>query len=323
MDNNSTRSEGDSYEQEIESPFLHYPKGGENAPWRVGFVHRLTTLKMISCGTVVGTILDAVAFYALLSSSTKYFGNLEPFEKIILLFLFTAFIFLVIFVLALVGHYKSQRWILSDIMHRISHELRDMTATVGRIKERECKEITNKNQCGYALLMLYCNQIADYVEQYFAQLTKVVFPYFDRQDLRCVIRLTAAYPEDKECRENDTDGKFKKKYITVGRSKAYNLSARKVGKALDSTYGVFGLLLEKKYQGVLICNDLERARAMRCWSDPVDAKKDEKTIQSIMVAPINGYIDGTLKNIGTITVDTYRKGNVFQRPHIRPLLKPD
>lgn len=117
--------------------------------------------------------------------------------------------------------------------------------------------------------------------------------------ITCAVRL-AYYSEGKE------------HYITVGRSSGFDLTRKDSSEPIPSNEGVARILRQKNALGVLIVNNIADAIKRNVWFETKnDALPD---VQSVMVAPINGYADGQKSMIGLLYIGATK--NVFSQFHV-------
>lgn len=297
-------------ERKEKCPFKHFPRGGEDEPWRTRIFHKIAKFQYICGITIAGIVAEGIGFFLLVTETNTFEQLYTKYAYVFWGIVLAALLVLGMFVVILmqIEHYAFQRWELSDIMHRFSHELRDMNVNFNTIHKEHFGDDHAHDECGWTLLESYCNRFADYIERYFSLLAKNLWPFYEKGDIRCVIRLIVT-KEDRT-----------KYLITAGRSRAYNLSSKKISTPLSADFGIFSLLKHKAHQGVIVCNDVAKAILMRYYSESLDSLRNDNKIQSFMIVPINGYVKkgvgdnetGEMINIGTITVDTYRKNEIFK-----------
>jgi hypothetical protein len=157
---------------------------------------------------------------------------------------------------------------------------------------------------------MYFNKFADYTEEYFSLLIQHPWDIYDREAICCTIRLIAV--DDK----NVKAGKRGIYFCTVGRSKSHNPSARRISTPIKNDSGIYKLFAQKNNQGVIICDDIPSAIRYEYYKEAKDRQRSDNKQISFIMAPINGFINGKIQIVGSLTVTSRKKTKVFKKSHV-------
>lgn len=186
-----------------------------------------------------------------------------------------------------VRYHRIQLAKIAEKTHELVHWLRENTAGL----VQHAIGMSKKSQ--YDLVYKNFN---DGIAEKIALLLRTII---NNNDIYCCIRL-ATMIDGKEC------------YVTVGRSSGMDPSRPENSEPIPSTEGVARYLRQKNRLGVIIIKDLQKAAKSAGW---FETKNDSlPDINSLMVAPINGFVAGNKCMIGILYICS--KHDMFNQFHV-------
>lgn len=182
-----------------------------------------------------------------------------------------------------------QLWV-GKAAHQFFHCLREDVNEIIRIAIDE--NDPDKALYKHRYRQFHCDA-AERIAEYFRNAT-------DDPSIGCCIRL-AAEPDS---------------YVTYGRSKRLNPNRAQLSQPIPADQGVARLLRIKNKLGVYFFRDIPQAVDVGAWlAMPSDSFTDIKTL---MISPINGYIQGEKGMVGILYVTSAE--NPFMQMHLEPLM---
>ena len=153
-------------------------------------------------------------------------------------------------------------------------------------------------------LRTYLNHLVELIKKYFQFL-------IDTNEIDVAVRLATI----------DNKNKITEKvvYKTYVRSSGLNPRRKKYSEPIPLDKGIpLFFRNEKGCQGILIFNDIEQAAKEGAYKLTENDKKFPGEIKTMMVAPINGWVDNSIDMIGLLYV-TSKKINLFAEKDVDAL----
>lgn len=272
-------------------PVAHYVDG--RSTWRLG-ISGLFARKTGIVGTALASIVTMGSPWWLdhvLVDKTKQF-TFSGHDINVIFFLLGAFFCLCILcALIIIRKYRLRLCYSKYYSHMIAHNLRNRhmklcdTFTKNKLCDKECQK-----QMREALVEL-CNESAAFLAKAKGDET-----------INVAIRLAI--------QEKDAIV-----YTTYARSKGFNTGRENNSEGIPANQGIPKFMKEKGANGILVYTDLNGAESMSLYKMTENDRKYPEDIESMIVAPINGWTIAGQETIGLFYI-TSRRREYFGPPDV-------
>jgi hypothetical protein len=195
-----------------------------------------------------------------------------------------------------IKHRSNRSLEIKSSLHTLGHEIRNEQS---KIYSRTSKPFTGSPSDEDVRLYEYFDRLSNFVSDYFKS-------QINNKGIAAGIRLA---------KESASDQSTKIVYSTFGRSSGLNSKRAETSEDIPSNEGLPRFLIEKKCQGILIYNDIEKATSLNAFKKTVNDTNYKDEIVTMMVAPLNAW-DGSKPSMIGILYVTSRKRDTFKAKHV-------